>query len=104
MHRFFLFAISACALFAQLPAPNQTGVSTGHVHLLVADPVAQKKIWVEAFGAQVTHTGTLALLRLPGVYILVGKARTAPTDGTEGSAVHHFGLAVKDIAAVKAKL
>ncbi len=71
---------------------------------MVADPEAQKKIWVEALGAEATHTGTLELLRLPGIYIIVGKARTAPTEGTDGSTVNHIGFAVKDLAAVKAKL
>jgi catechol 2,3-dioxygenase-like lactoylglutathione lyase family enzyme len=104
MHRFFILAISACALLAQLPAPNQSGVSLGHIHLLVADPETQKKIWVEALGAEATHTGTLELLRLPGIYIIVGKARTAPAEGTDGSTLHHLGFAVKDLAAVKGKL
>lgn len=105
MYRFFIIlATSTCALFAQLSAPNQRGVSLGHVHLLVADPEAQKKIWVEALGAEVTHTGTLELLRLPGIYIIVGKARTAPAEGTDGSTVNHLGFAVKDLAAVKLKL
>ncbi len=70
----------------------------------MADPEAQKKIWVEALGAEVTHTGTLELLRLPGIYIIVGKARTAPAEGTDGSTVNHLGFAVKDLAAVKLKL
>jgi lactoylglutathione lyase len=104
MYRFFIFAASAGALYAQLPAPNQSGISIGHVHLMVADPEAQKKIWVEALGAEVTHTGTLELLRLPGIYIVVGKARTAPTEGSDGSTVNHIGFAVKDLAAVKGKL
>jgi len=104
MHRFFVLALSACAAFAQLPAPNQSGVSLGHLHLMVADPDAQKKIWVEALGAEATHTGTLEMLRLPGIFIIVGKARTAPTEGTDGSTVNHVGFAVKDLAAVKAKL
>lgn len=104
MHRLSLLAAFAGALFAQLPAPNQSGVSLGHVHLMVADPDAQKKIWVEALGAETTHTGSLEILRLPGIYIIVGKARTAPTDGSEGSTVNHIGLAVKDLAAVKTKL
>ena len=108
MYRFFILvfflAATACALLAQLSVPNQSGVSMGHIHLLVADPEAQKKIWVEALGAEVTHTGTLEMLRFPGIYIIVGKARTAPTAGTNGSTVHHLGMAVKDLAAVKGKL
>ena len=59
---------------------------------------------MEALGAEATHTGTLELLCLPGIYIIVGKARTAPAQGTEGSTVHHLGFAVKDLAAVKGKL
>jgi catechol-2,3-dioxygenase len=51
MHRFLIVALSAGAAFAQLPEPNQSGVSMGHIHLMVADPEAQKKIWVEALGA-----------------------------------------------------
>jgi catechol 2,3-dioxygenase-like lactoylglutathione lyase family enzyme len=104
MYRFFILATMACALFAQLPAPNQSGVSFGHVHLLVADPETQKKIWVEVLGAEVTHTGTLELLRLPGIYIVVGKAQTAPAEGTDGSTANHIGFAVKDLATVKGKL
>ncbi len=104
MDRLLILAVSVSALFAQLPAPNESGVSLGHIHLLVADPEAQKKIWVEALGAEVTHAGSLELLRLPGIYIAVGKARTPPTEGTDGSTVNHIGLAVKDLAAVKAKL
>ena len=76
----------------------------GHIHLMVADPEAQKKIWVEALGAEVTHTGTLELLRLPGIYVIVGKARTAPSEGTDGSTVNHLGFAVKNLADVKEKL
>jgi len=104
MYRLLILAASAGALFAQLPGPNQSGVSLGHIHLLVADPEAEKKVWVEGLGAEVTHTGTLELLRLPGIYIVVGKARTAPTEGTDGSTVNHIGFAVKDLAAVRGRL
>ncbi len=104
MYRFLILATTVCPLLAQLPAPNQSGVSLGHVHLLVADPETQKKIWVEVLGAETTHSGTLELLRLPGIYIIVGKARTAPAEGTDGSTLHHLGFAVKDLAAVKGKL
>src|SRR3982751_212893 len=102
--RWLLFLAASAPLFAQLPAPNDAGVSMGHLHLMVADPEAQKKLWVEVLGAQPTHTGTLELLRLPGMYMVIGKARTAPTEGTDGSTVNHIGFLVKDLPAVKAKL
>jgi len=76
----------------------------GHIHLMVADPDAQKKLWVGVLGAEVTHTGSLEMLRLPGIFIVVGKARTAPSEGSEGSTVNHFGFLVKSYADTKAKL
>src|SRR5271157_3501116 len=104
MKRLWLLAASAAALFAQLSAPNQSGVSLGHLHLMVADPEAQKKLWVDLLGAEVTHVGSLELLKLPGIFIIVGKARTPPTDGTVGSTVNHVGFAVKSYAEMKSKL
>jgi len=104
MRCLFLLAVSAASLFAQLSAPNDSGVALGHIHLMVADPEAQKKLWVDVLGAEVTHAGTLELLKLPGIFLIVGKARTPPTEGTEGSVVNHFGFLVKSYAETKAKL
>jgi catechol 2,3-dioxygenase-like lactoylglutathione lyase family enzyme len=104
MRWIFLIAISAVPLFAQLAAPNETGVSLGHIHLMVADPEVQKKLWVGVLGAEVTHAGTLELLKLPGMFLIVGKARTPPSEGTEGSMVNHFGFLVKSYAETKTKL
>jgi len=89
-------------VFAQLTTPNENGVAIGHIHLLSKDPDAQKKIWVEAFGAQVTKTGTLELLRLPGIYIIINKAE--PTAGSVGSTADHIGFSVKDLADMKTRL
>jgi catechol 2,3-dioxygenase-like lactoylglutathione lyase family enzyme len=104
MRWIFLFAASAAALFAQLPAPNESGVSLGHIHLMVADPEVQKKLWVDVLGAEVTHAGTLELLKLPGIFLIVGKARTPPAEGSAGSMVNHIGFLVKSYAETKAKL
>ena len=83
----FLYALTLVLFtqltaFAQLTTPNDNGVSIGHIHLFAKDREAQKKIWVEVFGAQVTKTGTLELLRLPGVYIIINQ--TEPTAGSVG--------------------
>src|ERR1035438_1095000 len=104
MRCLFLFALSAASVFAQLSAPNDSGVALGHIHLMVADPDAQKKLWVGVLGAEVTHAGTLELLKLPGIFLIVGKTRTPPTEGSEGSVVNHFGFLVKSYAETKAKL
>ena len=95
-----LFA--ALPVFAQLAAPNESGISLGHLHLLSKNPEAQKKIWVEAFGAQLTKTGSLELLRLPGIFIIINNAE--PSGGSVGSTVDHIAFSVKDTAAMKAKL
>jgi catechol 2,3-dioxygenase-like lactoylglutathione lyase family enzyme len=96
MRTLLLAAISAASLSAQ--------VSIGHIHLMVADPEPQKKLWVEMLGAQVVHAGSLEMLKLPGVFVVIGKARTAPADGSEGSTVNHFGFLVPSYAEIKAKL
>ena len=89
-------------LLAQLPPPNAMGVSAGHTHMMVRDPEAHKKIWVEALGAQVVNTGSLELLKLPGIFLVLGKAE--PAEGSEGSSVDHFAFRAKDLGATRAKL
>src|SRR5438874_8058743 len=94
--------LTQVAAFAQLAAPNESGISIGHIHLYSKDPDAQKKIWIEALGAQVTKTGTLEMLRLPGVFIIINK--TEPAAGSVGSTADHVGLSVRDLNDIKAKL
>lgn len=98
-----LLAASAASLFAQLAPPNDAGVSLGHVHFVVTDPDASKKAWVDVFGATPAKTGTLEMLKIPGIYIIVSKANTPPGGPTMASVVHHIGISVKDYAATKAK-
>ena len=76
----------------------------GHIHMMVADPEAHKKLWVGVMGAEVVHAGTLEMLKLPGVFLVIGKARTPPTEGTPGSTVNHFGVSVPSYPAIKAKM
>jgi catechol 2,3-dioxygenase-like lactoylglutathione lyase family enzyme len=93
---------AAAPLRAQLPAPNAAGVSAGHMHMMVRDPVAHKKIWVDVLGAQVVNAGTLELLKFPGIFLILGKAE--PAEGSEGSTADHFAFRAKDLPGVKAKL
>jgi catechol 2,3-dioxygenase-like lactoylglutathione lyase family enzyme len=93
---------TAAPILAQLPAPNAAGVSSGHVHMMVQDPDAHKKIWVDVLGAQVTKSGTLELIKLPGIFLVLGRA--TPTGGSEGSALDHFAFRAKDLPAIGAKL
>jgi len=99
-----LIVASAASLFPQLPAPNESGISMGHIHMMVADPEAHKKLWVGVLGAEVTHAGPLEMWKLPGIFLMVGKARTPPEGGTAGSTVNHFGVVVPSYPAIKAKI
>jgi catechol 2,3-dioxygenase-like lactoylglutathione lyase family enzyme len=96
------FLISAEPVRSQLPAPNAAGVSAGHMHMMVRDPAAHKKIWVDLFGAQVVNSGTLELLKLPGIFLVLSKAE--PVEGSEGSTLDHFAFRVQDLAGTSAKL
>src|SRR6266852_5015153 len=104
MRSLLILLASAVSVFGQLPAPNDNGISMGHIHMLVADPEAHKKLWVGVLGAEVTHAGTLEMWKLPGMFLIVGKARTPPTEGSEGSMVNHFGVLVPSYPAIKAKM
>ena len=97
-----LLLISSAPVRAQLPAPNAAGVSSGHMHMMVRDPEAHKKIWVDVLGAQVVNSGSLELLKLPGMFLVLGKAE--PAEGSEGSTLDHFAFRAKDLAATSAKL
>ena len=76
----------------------------GHLHMMVADPEVHKKLWVDVLGAEVTKAGSLEMWKIPGIFIMVGKARTPPAEGTAGSTVHHFGVLVPSYPAIKAKM
>ena len=76
----------------------------GHIHMMVADPEAHKKLWVDILGAQVTKAGTLEMWKIPGMFMIVGKARTAPTEGSDGSTVNHIGVLVPSYPEMKAKM
>jgi len=96
------FLTSAAPAAAQLPPPNAAGVSSGHLHLMVRDPAAHKKIWVDLFGAQVVNSGSLELVKLPGIFLVLSKAE--PAEGSIGSTLDHTAFRVKDLAATSAKL
>jgi catechol 2,3-dioxygenase-like lactoylglutathione lyase family enzyme len=96
-----IFILEVAPLQAQLGEPNTNGVSIGHVQLTVRDPEQHKKLW-GLLGAVVTHSGSLELLRFPGIYIVLSRGET--TEGSEGSTVNHFGFAVKNVDEVHSKL
>jgi catechol 2,3-dioxygenase-like lactoylglutathione lyase family enzyme len=96
-----LFLAAPAAVRAQLGAPNAAGVSIGHVHLTVRDVAAHKKLWT-LIGAEVTHSGRLEMLKFPGLFVLLTAGQ--PTDGSDGSTANHFGLMVRNLDDIRAKL
>ena len=81
---------------AQLAAPNEAGVSMGHVHLNVNDVDAHKKFWTEQFAAVPLKKDGLQGVKIPGMLILFRKQ--APTGPSEGTMMDHFGLKVHNTA------
>ena len=98
----FLLAGPSAALFAQLAGPNESGVSIAQAHLIVRNPAEHKKLWVDILGTKVTHSGSLELLKLPGIFIVLEQGE--PTGGSGGTSVNHLGFLIKDYADIKAKI
>ena len=96
--------LAAAVGFAQTAPPNAAGIAMGHVHLVVADPPAMQKVWVDVMGGTPLTAGPLTMVRLRNAFIIItGAANAAGREGTNGSVVNHVGFSVKSYAATKAK-
>lgn len=100
---YMLLAATAAFLLAQTAAPNATGISAGHVHMVVEDPAATQKMWVDVLGATPSTAGPLTMARIPGVFMIATKSKGGPLPGSKGSVADHVGVLVKSFAATKAK-
>lgn len=104
-----LFAIlgtvaTVALLVAQTAPPNAAGISMGHIHLVVPDPAAMQRVWVDVMGGTPSTAGPLTLVKLRNAFIIItGGANAAGREGTNGSVVNHVGFSVKSYAATKAK-
>ena len=92
---------TAAPLSAQLAAPNSAGVSWGHIHLNVTDVEAHTRIWTEHFGGRVVDLEIFRTISLPNTIIMLNDR--APTGGTAGSSLNHFGFSVPDVATFLAR-
>lgn len=81
---------------AQLLPPNEAGLTMGHVHLNVRDVEAQRKFWIEQFGATIVERREISGVKLPGTLILFRLRQ--PAGGTEGTVLDHIGLTVPNLA------
>lgn len=85
---------------AQLAPPNAAGVAFAHVHLNVADIEVHQQLWVDHFDGVVVKKGQLTTVKLPGMLVVL--TERAPTAGSEGSVVDHFGFKVRNLAEILA--
>ena len=79
---------------AQTAPPNALGVSIGHVHLVVRDIEASKKLWM-AMGAMSARLGANEVMKFPGMLVLLRQGE--PTGGSAGSVVNDIGFKVANI-------
>src|SRR5690606_5575257 len=86
---------------AQLPAPNEAGVSTGHVHLTVPDVAKHAEIW-RLLGAEEKSLGRLSTFTFPGMHILLTEGQ--PAAASIETTANHIGFSITDYDAYKAKL
>lgn len=76
----------------------------GHIHLVVPDPAATQKLWVDVLGGKPETAGPLTMVKYPNVFVIMTGGPTAQgREGTDGSVVNHVGFSVKSFAAAKAK-
>jgi len=93
-----VLAVAGRAAHAQLAAPNESGVSIGHIHLTAHDVDGMRKFFV-ALGGTPLQDGRL--IQFQGIFIMVNQGE--PTAGTAGSIVNHIGFKVKNMAEAKAR-
>ncbi len=86
---------------AQLPPPNDEGVSTGHTHLSVPDIEKHREIWL-SFGAEPKTSGRLQLLSFPGMYLLLTQREPSAPSGD--TSANHIAFSVQDYADYKGRL
>ena len=83
-----LYPLSA---WAQLRAPNESGVALGHWHTIVRDVDATKKFWTILGGVPMKIDGT-EVVKFPGVFIFLTPG--SPSAGSRGSVLDHIGFGV----------
>jgi catechol 2,3-dioxygenase-like lactoylglutathione lyase family enzyme len=92
-----------CALALTLAAParaqlvsfNENGITYGHVHLNVRDIEVHRRLYSEIFGGEVVQRGPLTSIKFPGMLVIL--TQRAPTGGSQGTIMDHFGFKVRDL-------
>src|SRR5215470_10216586 len=102
-----LLLCAASPLFAQLPAPNADGVTSGHHIFRAKDVDAANKFWT-TLGGEPAALANIKLLKFPGVLLFISAPRganPAPSlGGNHGTTVEYLTFKTKDLKALVAKL
>lgn len=80
-----------------------TAIQMHHIHLVVPDPLAAQKWYMQNFGATAGKRGMFDTANVPGTEITLGKT-DMPKVPTKGRSVDHIGFEVQNIDAFVAKL
>jgi catechol 2,3-dioxygenase-like lactoylglutathione lyase family enzyme len=102
MKRYSVFLALLTPLAAQVQPFNAAGVTMGHHHIMVPNVAAQKKVWVDVLGGQLSGNAPLEFVKFPGAFLIISNGNTK--DGSEGSSLDHFAFAVKDYEGTRDKL
>jgi catechol 2,3-dioxygenase-like lactoylglutathione lyase family enzyme len=95
------FALPAQAQLAQLAPTNSAGLTYGHVHLNVTNAALHRELWVEHFGGEAWDRGIISGVSLAGMMLVF--TERAPSGGSMGTVMDHFGFKVRDIEPMVAK-
>jgi catechol 2,3-dioxygenase-like lactoylglutathione lyase family enzyme len=97
----FVLAGAPTLAQAQLAPMNPAGLTYGHVHLNVTDAAFHRQFWVEHFGGEAWDRGLISGVTYPGMMLVF--TERAPTGGSMGTVMDHFGYKVRDIEPMLAK-
>ena len=75
--------------WAQIYAPNESGVALGHWHTIVRDVEATKKFWI-LLGGKPIKVDEADVIKFPGILVFLTKG--LPAGGSDGTVVNHGGL------------
>ena len=92
---------------AQILVAGEGPVVYGHHHLNTTNMEAQKKFYADALGGTVAKIGSgdrqQEIIKFPNVLIFFRQMQ-APTGGSIGSTVNHFGFSVPDLSSLVPKI
>lgn len=91
--------------WAQVAAPNASGVSMGHLHYRVRDVEANRQFWVTLGGTPVPSANPAiddgaVVVKLPSVLVFLTRAESS--GNSEGSVVNHVAFRVLSLETVEA--